>query len=264
MLKLFCKDCDQLICRDCILIDHRDHCYKFLKDIYPAEKKKIEKIVDEAVDNIHDLEATVKEIDRLETRAQDSWKDASLKVDVFIDKQVAMLEKTRKRLKDDLRKLSSSDNEVRQKQRVSLSAKLQSLKKAVEFAEQSLRKAHAAEVLGAKKEIVERIRKVRTRDGARHYMTTYHFEVSSPLNEELVKKMARVKKQVKGCNNDNDDDDDDDDDDDYYCDGNEDEGEEMEDDNDDPYRTRRRHFSSIHRRHLRKLRRKLCNSHISD
>jgi len=46
-LKLFCQTCDQLICRECAITEHRDHKYKFVQDIYPAENNKIAKVVDE-------------------------------------------------------------------------------------------------------------------------------------------------------------------------------------------------------------------------
>lgn len=32
-LSLFCEHCDKLTCRDCQLIEHRDHKYKFTHEI---------------------------------------------------------------------------------------------------------------------------------------------------------------------------------------------------------------------------------------
>lgn len=32
-LSLFCETCDKLTCRDCQLVDHRDHKYKFANEI---------------------------------------------------------------------------------------------------------------------------------------------------------------------------------------------------------------------------------------
>ena len=36
-LKLYCHDCHKLVCRDCIVIDHRDHRYAFVVDACKAE-----------------------------------------------------------------------------------------------------------------------------------------------------------------------------------------------------------------------------------
>ena len=40
-LKLFCFDCDSLICRDCTMIDHRDHRFDFLKKCASKSRKTL-------------------------------------------------------------------------------------------------------------------------------------------------------------------------------------------------------------------------------
>ena len=40
-LKLFCFDCDNLICRDCTIIDHRDHKFHFLKKCASDSRKTL-------------------------------------------------------------------------------------------------------------------------------------------------------------------------------------------------------------------------------
>ena len=39
--KLFCFDCDRLICRDCTIIDHRDHKFEFLTKCAPESRKTL-------------------------------------------------------------------------------------------------------------------------------------------------------------------------------------------------------------------------------
>ncbi|CAB1412658.1 unnamed protein product [Pleuronectes platessa] len=41
-LKLFCDTCDQLTCRDCQLVKHKDHNYQFLEDAYKNHKQHME------------------------------------------------------------------------------------------------------------------------------------------------------------------------------------------------------------------------------
>ena len=40
-LKIFCFDCDRLICRDCTIIDHNGHNFKFLKKCVPESRKTL-------------------------------------------------------------------------------------------------------------------------------------------------------------------------------------------------------------------------------
>ena len=40
-MKIFCYDCQCLICRDCILDDHTDHKYEFIRKAAPVVKSKL-------------------------------------------------------------------------------------------------------------------------------------------------------------------------------------------------------------------------------
>ena len=40
-MKIFCFDCNRLICRDCIVIDHKEHKYDFVKKAAPTTKEKL-------------------------------------------------------------------------------------------------------------------------------------------------------------------------------------------------------------------------------
>ena len=41
LMKIFCYDCQSLICRDCIVIDHKGHKYEFVKKVTPEVKEKL-------------------------------------------------------------------------------------------------------------------------------------------------------------------------------------------------------------------------------
>ena len=40
-MKIYCFDCNRLICRDCIVIDHKEHKYDFVKKAAPRTKEKL-------------------------------------------------------------------------------------------------------------------------------------------------------------------------------------------------------------------------------
>lgn len=46
-LSLFCETCDRLTCRDCQLLDHRDHKYKFANEIASETREKLKGLLSE-------------------------------------------------------------------------------------------------------------------------------------------------------------------------------------------------------------------------
>lgn len=85
-LTLFCQTCDKLICRCCIIADHRGHQRKSPKDIYPAEKEIVEKVVEESKENMLALERSILALQTHESRLQVNCKEVCCKVDTFINK----------------------------------------------------------------------------------------------------------------------------------------------------------------------------------
>lgn len=47
VLKLFCKTCEKVICRDCALVKHRDHEYKFIREVRPEIMQHLEALAKE-------------------------------------------------------------------------------------------------------------------------------------------------------------------------------------------------------------------------
>lgn len=46
-MSLFCETCDKLTCRDCQLVDHRDHKYKFANEIATETRDSLDVLLQE-------------------------------------------------------------------------------------------------------------------------------------------------------------------------------------------------------------------------
>ena len=194
-LKLFCQPCDQLICRDCILLDHCDHKYAFVKDIYPSEKEKIEKVVHESRANILALETSLESIEYQEGEAKIKRDEVSQNVDNFIDTQIELLEKKRQTLKGQLQKIAQDQKEHHETQKKSFTSSLNSMKRSVEFAEKALRRGNEVEVLAAKNQIMQQLTGINSATAKLQprSMISYDLEIDSPLDSETVEKMAGMR-----------------------------------------------------------------------
>ena len=112
ILKLFCQDCDQLICRDCTLIDHRDHEYKFIKDFIPGVKDMMSIIVKDFRASIRALESSLEKIKEQEDNMHRNSVEVNRELDSFIDNQIKLLERKRQGVKNDLQKSVTAQNRI--------------------------------------------------------------------------------------------------------------------------------------------------------
>ena len=94
-LKLYCETCKKLVCRDCILVDHRHHSYKFVQDARKqvtaemmALKSKIEK-------KLIPLKHNLQEVNKFETAATGYPHVLKADINAFFDGLVRSIEAKR-------------------------------------------------------------------------------------------------------------------------------------------------------------------------
>jgi len=194
-LKLFCQTCNQLICRDCALREHRDHKYEFVQDIYPAEKEKITKVVDELRAKMIALETSLKTIKSQKDSAKIKFNELSLKVDAVINRQIESLEKKRQSLKDQLQKVARVQKDRHETQEKCLFSSLSRIETSVEVAEQVLRRGNELEILAAKNEITQQLTDVKSTSDMlppRDIMISCDLIVDSSLDQSILQNLEKM------------------------------------------------------------------------
>ncbi|XP_058247363.1 transcription intermediary factor 1-alpha isoform X3 [Hemibagrus wyckioides] len=62
-LKFFCVTCDQLTCRDCQLIDHRNHSFLFLEEAVFSHKEQLMKLLDNICEQKNGVRSSMQDLD---------------------------------------------------------------------------------------------------------------------------------------------------------------------------------------------------------
>ena len=110
ILELYCQVCEEPICQACTEIDHRGHSYKFIKDVYSCEKRKIVNLVNEAKPKISALKAEVASMELEENKVKDNAVVVAREIDSYIDALInehgALLEQKKQGLKQDLSEMT--------------------------------------------------------------------------------------------------------------------------------------------------------------
>ena len=157
VLKLFCETCQETICRDCTIIDHREHKYNFVADVAERERKVVRGVLEETKAKDSAVEEAVKAVQTMESRVKAKTAEVSKEVDVFFDEQVKALEYLRASLQNEL----TTQEQVKLKelgsQREMLTLSLAQLRSSVEFVEKALADGEDMELLSMKQQLVQRL-----------------------------------------------------------------------------------------------------------
>ena len=159
-LKLYCSDCSKLVCRDCILIDHRDHRYAFVVDAAPKCREEIKQKV-ESVKKLSDaLQSTVKTLTDSEKKLSANSTATTKAIDDALDRVASKLMKKRKELKEKAQRMV---NEVKGKiaiQEKNAQLAMGELESLLEFMNRNLKMATDQEVLSLEKQMSDQVLRV--------------------------------------------------------------------------------------------------------
>ena len=158
-LAIYCKDCDSLICRDCIMKDHKEHKFEFCKKAAPNTKKEMLKELEPLKELILNVSHAVKEVQTTKKELEAQGDTVVTEIQASFIELHEILNKHEKELLDEAgrRVLQKLDNLSVQEKDLSLaSAEIQSV---VEYTEQCVRHCTDNEVMSMQAEMRSRMQR---------------------------------------------------------------------------------------------------------
>ena len=157
ILKLFCITCDVVICRDCILMDHKDHEYNFVQNVVDTEKDNLRTKVTPFREKLEQLEKTKEEMERAKKQAEKVSKQREAEINAGFDQCREELEQRRRHFLERLRGATELKFKTFTHQLEEIDSTYSQLRSMVEFTSKVVETASNVEVLTYKKEILSRV-----------------------------------------------------------------------------------------------------------
>ena len=156
-LRLYCEECEVLVCRDCVLVQHKYDNYSFVDDLIEDEKKQLKDV-------------TLQELDKILTSTTEAITEAEemrAKVLSSNDRHIAHLNQTfqeianmmarrKKFLSDEINQMTEDTLALLQKQQDILTTLKANIEKCSEFTSSTLQNGTNSEIMSARKQILER------------------------------------------------------------------------------------------------------------
>ena len=161
-LKLYCSDCHKLVCRDCTLINHKNHRYAFVVDAAPLCKAEMKEKA-ESVRKVSDsLEAAVKSLEESKKKLLDQGTAAERAIDDALDKVVSKVTEKRRELKAKASEMVSEAVEKVSEQEKNAGLAVGEVESLLEFMSHTLERATDQELLSLKKQMSDQVDRVST------------------------------------------------------------------------------------------------------
>ncbi|XP_057317711.1 E3 ubiquitin-protein ligase TRIM71-like [Hydractinia symbiolongicarpus] len=157
MLKYFCESCDDAICRDCAIYEHREHHYLDLKEAVKSHREGVTNLLDNSKRKIPVIKLALKEITEVAESLRERKNSVANVINETVDCHVKKLEEKRVELLDRLQHTFIEKEAVLKEQHLSLEMDLNNLLTGSEFVEFMMRYGNEAEIMMVKKLMVSRL-----------------------------------------------------------------------------------------------------------
>ena len=97
-LKLFCKTCQKVICRDCALVKHREHKYMFVNEIRPEAQNQLEELVKRVEKKQTEFKAHSEHLAKVRESSSAAFTTSKQELNTIFDKIMKAVEARRKNL----------------------------------------------------------------------------------------------------------------------------------------------------------------------
>ena len=162
-LKIYCFDCNHLICRDCVISDHAGHKFEFVNKSAPRYKKTLKESLAPLAKIQTNLSAATREVEEVEREVSEQHKAVAGTIEQSFKQLHEILHKREKQLLDRASELKQQklDNLGAQKKGFALAtSEIQGL---VEFVERSVENATDEEFMSLQQHIQEQIQEQRAK-----------------------------------------------------------------------------------------------------
>ncbi len=155
--KIFCFDCDKLICRDCVVFDHRDHKSEFVKKAAPATRKKLTEHLSPLKNLLPDLSTAVNQVKGTKQKIQAQKELTERQVNAKFQELHDILDRCKVRVLRESSALADSKMEKLTVQEKGLDLSLGTAQSLIDFVERTLENASDEELITMQEQVVSRI-----------------------------------------------------------------------------------------------------------
>ena len=159
-LKYYCDTCDESICRDCIMLAHKDHKYNLIANSFTKHREALEKSLNPVKGKIEGLKKVLSALAEREGEIRERGEGVLEEIHEMVEEMMNVLRESERKLTEQAKRVTGAKLKVLSEQMKSAEMSLSVLEDVEDYVEQSLKTGSPQQVLRSKKQMMERMSEV--------------------------------------------------------------------------------------------------------
>lgn len=189
-LRYYCETCNEAVCRDCVLIEHRQHKYDYVKDSKKVQKQRtvVENLFAQCAENIPLLEKSIKQIQGISETLHGTLATVKAEIRQTALQQIKVVKDTERKLLTEVEKIHNAKSTILRRQKNKLEEDFARFSAGCDFSEQVLKYANEVELLSLKVHITKRLTDLKNTelDCEPHENAELKYEVNNKEAEAML------------------------------------------------------------------------------
>ena len=161
-LKIYCETCDSVICRDCTVRTHKDHEYDLVSASYTKHCQELEHSLNPVKGKIEALKKILSALAKREGEIRERGEGVLEEIHKMVEEMMNVLRESERKLSEEAKRVTDAKLEVLSGQAKSAQISLSLLEHIEDYVEESVKTGTPQQVLGSKKQMMERMSEVTT------------------------------------------------------------------------------------------------------
>ena len=161
-LKYYCDTCDESICRDCVILTHKDHKYNLMAESYTKHRQELEHSLNPVKGKIEALKKILSALAKREGEIRERGEGVLEEIHEMVEEMMNVLRESERKLSEEAKRVTDAKLEVLSGQAKSAQISLSLLEHIEDYVEESVKIGTPQQVLGSKKQMMERMSEVTT------------------------------------------------------------------------------------------------------
>ncbi len=151
LIKLYCKTCEETICRDCTIVDHRQHDYVFARDVCQEKKDELLRLVGQVRQKRSEMADGLEYLKKMEEIVNESNESTVRKINQYFADMGSIAENKQKEFLEEATTVTSAKLKQLHLRREELELNLGSCNSSIEFTEQAFKNGNDVQILNLTK-----------------------------------------------------------------------------------------------------------------
>lgn len=160
-LKYFCETCDEPICLDCTMVDHRKHRFSYLRDVYHKQQHNVGSLLTQGRTQIDATRKSLNKVKNLLSSLQEGKHETELAIHDNAKRLIQALEDRAEELMMDVHSAYQNKEMVLRKEKEHLELVMEQLNGSCQCAEKAIKIGNELEILVIQKHLKRKLQDIK-------------------------------------------------------------------------------------------------------